>query len=89
MTMKDKSTIPTYTVQRLIDGNVSGSSTGAITDFRVDLLTADSLAITTNFGDMRLVNVFMSAASTLGTNEQVEQTRWRKQFRPINMTRVQ
>ena len=87
--LKDQSTIPTYTVQRLIDGAISGTSAGAITGFRVDLLRADSISITTNFEDMRLVNVIMSTASTLGTNEQVEQSRWRKQFRPMNMTRAQ
>jgi len=89
VTLKDYSTIPTFTVQRLINGAVSGTSTGAITGFRVDLLRADSISITTNFEDMRLVNVIMSTASTLGTNEQVEQCQWRKQFRPMNMTRDQ
>lgn len=89
VTLKDNSTIPTYTVQRLINGAVSGTSTGSITGFRVDLLRADSISITTNFQDTRLVNVIMSTASTLGTNEQVEQSRWRKQFRPMNMTRAQ
>jgi hypothetical protein len=87
--LKDKSVIPTYNVERLIDGNVSGRSVGAITGFRVDLLTADSLSINTNFQNVRLVNVLISVASTLGTNAQIEQSRWRKQFRPMNMTRDQ
>jgi hypothetical protein len=89
LTLKDKTKIPTYTVKRLIDGNMSGQSVGAITGFRVDLLTRDSLAVNANFKDVRFVNVLLRVASTLGTNAQVEETNWRKQFRPMNMTREQ
>jgi len=87
--LKDLTMQPTYTVERLIDGNLSGQSIGSVTGFRVDLLTRDSLAVSSNFKQVRLINVLLSAASTLGTNAQIEQSSWRKQFRPMNLTRAE
>lgn len=88
VTLKD-TTVSTFTVRRLIDGIVSGMSTGSITLLRIDLLRADSLNVGVNYANTRLINVILRASSTLGTNEQVEQSSWRKQFRPVNMTRAQ
>lgn len=85
--LKDKSYVPTYTVRRLINGVTSGISSGAITDFRIDLFTADSIVIGTNYASTRLVNVSMKSVSTIGTVQQAEQSHWNKSFRPVNMTR--
>jgi predicted ABC-type sugar transport system permease subunit len=80
-------TVPTYTVERRIDGAVSGTSMGTVTEFRVDLMAADSTVVTTNYQDTRLVGVFLKATSPLGVSKGIEQTRWQKVFRPVNLTR--
>jgi len=82
-------TVPAYTVERRIDGTVSGTSPPTITDFRIDLMTGDSVAVTSaNFPDTRIVAVWVTSVSPLGPNKTLEQTRWRKIFRPVNMTRT-
>jgi Tfp pilus assembly protein PilE len=80
-------TVPTYTVERRIDGTVSGTSMGTVTGFRIDLMTADSTAVTTNYDATSIVSVLLKATSPLGVSKGIEQTRWRKVFRPVNLTR--
>ncbi len=87
VTLKDKTTIPTYTVRRIIDGSISGTSTGAVTNFRIDLFTADSFIVAANYAATRFINVSVKSVSTLGTVAQVEQSAWNKSFRPVNLTR--
>lgn len=87
VTLKDKTTIPTYTVRRIIDGAISGTSTGSVTNFRIDLFTADSFIVAANYAATRFINVSVKSVSTLGTVAQVEQSGWNKSFRPVNLTR--
>ena len=85
VTLDDGSTIPTLTLERLIDGTVSGTSVGTITELTVDPMTRDSIAVTTNFRDTQIVAIELAAISPLGKGRQVEQTRWQKVFRPVNL----
>lgn len=80
--------VPTYTIERVIDGVVSGTSMGTVTEFRIDLMTADSTIVISNYGATRIVSVLMKATSPLGVSKGIEQTRWRKVFRPVNLVRL-
>jgi limonene-1,2-epoxide hydrolase len=80
-------TRPTYTIERRINGVVSGTSMDTITGFEVDLMTADSNAVVTNYADTRIVGVLLTAVSPVGVSKEIEQTRWRRVFRPVNMLR--
>lgn len=79
--------VPTYTIQRIIDGSVSGSSLPTVTGFTIDLMTADSAMVITNYADTRIVGVNLKAVSPVGVSKGIEQTRWVKVFRPMNLTR--
>ncbi len=82
-----RGTVPTYTVRRLIDGTMDGRSTGNITSFRVDLLTADSTTVGA-FSDTRLVRLDVTAISPIGVTQEIQESRWTKMFRPVNFLRT-
>ena len=85
--LANNAAIPTYTIERRIDGNISGTSMSTVTGFEIDLMTADSSVVISNYADTRIIGVLLSAVSPLGVNTEIEQTRWRKVFRPVNMQR--
>jgi Tfp pilus assembly protein PilE len=80
-------TLATYTVKRIINGYTSGQSVDSVTSFGIKLFNSSGIQITTNYADTRFVNVSVTAVSTLGVMSELEQSRWNKSFRPINLTR--
>jgi hypothetical protein len=85
-TLKD-TVATTYTVKRMIDGVTSGQSVDSVTSFGIELFNDSGLQITTNYPNTRVINVAVTSVSTLGINSKMEQSRWNKSFRPMNLTR--
>jgi hypothetical protein len=88
-TLADGTTVTTLLVERLVDGTVTGSSFDNVTTFDIDLREDDLEPFdpaTGDYDDIRYVDVDIAMVSPLGTDGIVEQTRWAKQFRPINLS---
>lgn len=86
-TLNDGTSIPTYQITRRLDGAFSGESMSTITGVRIDLMDADSVAVGGLFANTRLVSVDITAVSPIGVGDAIEQPRWRRIFRPVNLTR--
>ena len=82
------STYSTYSVKRIINGTTSGWSSGSITSFSIAMFGAAGNQITTNYADTRIITVSVSAVSTVGVGEKIEQSDWDRTFRPMNLTRT-
>ena len=89
---------PLIQVERKVDvgancsgGELAGMSTNMITHFEIHLLPDDSLTVTTitNLNgpdaDVKRVLVRLRAVSPFGPGDAVEETRWEKMFRPVNL----
>lgn len=85
--LNNDSTVTTYQITRLLDGAYSGQSMSSITGVRIDLMDADSAAVGATFSNTRLVSVDITTVSPLGVGDAIEQPRWRRIFRPVNLTR--
>jgi len=90
-TLPNGAVVPTSRVERLVGqpGTLSGASFDNVTTFTVDLARDDQAAVPPNSADYRAVrymNVDIAMVSPLGTEGTIEQTRWSKQFRPINLS---
>jgi len=73
-------------VERLVGGAVSGASFDNVTAFDVTLLKEDRTA--PGVGERHLVRyaeVSIAMVSPLGPDEILEQTYWRRQYRPVNL----
>ncbi len=101
-------TVPTYLIERYVNGTADGSSIDTITDFQFVLYTAAGTELTPAaiLGNPLLLNqvytveVSVRAVSPLGGGDgyrdtqdsalryEVDQTRWSRMFRPVNLARV-
>lgn len=79
--------VTTYTLRRLVDGNLAGSSTGYITSFDIDFFAPGGTPVAATVDSMRVVRLDVAAVSPLGRGNNIEQSRWTKVFRPVNLTR--
>jgi hypothetical protein len=91
-------TVPTYLVERYVGTTKTGESVDTITEIRFDLLDANEAA-TSVLEDVRAVRVVVQAVSPLGGGTghldpgdpdlayQLDQTRWSRTIRPVNLTR--
>ncbi len=92
-------TVPTYLVERFVNGTKDGESIDSITEITFDLFDANNTP-TSTLPDVRAVQVTIKAISPLGGGEgfidpndpairgQIDQTRWTRMIRPHNLTRV-
>jgi hypothetical protein len=79
--------VPAYTVERLVDGTVAGRSSGYITSFDIDFFAAGGTPVAATVDSMRVIRLDVTAVSPLGRGNNIEQSRWTKVFRPVNLTR--
>jgi hypothetical protein len=89
--LADGTVVPVSQVERLVDGTVTGSSFDNVTAFDIILREDDLDAFDPASGDyhlVRYVDVAISMVSPLGADGVIEQTRWVKQFRPVNLNPV-
>lgn len=89
-TLSNGTTVDTHLVERLVGspGTLSGASFSNVTAFNVALAKADLGAVPAGSADYRLVryvNVDLAMVSPLGPEATIEQTRWSKRFRPVNL----
>ncbi len=77
----------TYTLRRLVDGNLSGRSSGYITSFDLDFFAPGGTSVPPAADSMRVVRLDVTAISPLGRGNKIEESRWTKVFRPVNLTR--
>lgn len=92
-------TVPTYLIERLVNGNPAGQSTGTVTEVRFDLYNASG-ASTGTLADVRAIEVTLKAVSPLGGGKgivsnddpnlkyQIDETRWSRMIRPLNLARI-
>jgi hypothetical protein len=88
VTLSNGTVVPTIRVERLVDGAASGSSFTNLTAFDIVLREEDLDQFVVASGDyhlIRYVDVGVSMVSPLGADGVIEQTRWLKQFRPVNL----
>lgn len=81
-------TVPALEVRRLTDSNPAGMSSGYITSFRVDFFAQGGTSVVPTVDSMRVVQVDVTAVSPLGRGNTIEQSRWTRVFRPVNLTRT-
>ena len=73
-------------------GVLAGMNTNMITRFEIHFLTADSTAITELYGsdaDVQQLVVRLRAISPVGPSDAIEEVRWEKIFRPVNLWKRQ
>jgi hypothetical protein len=79
-------TVPTYTVERYVASQLTASSVGIVTrfelEFHFDPLVSPGW---TNAHETRFIDVHVSAVSPLGPGGMIEETHYRKRFRPVAM----
>ncbi|MCH7639521.1 MAG: hypothetical protein IH855_08680 [Bacteroidetes bacterium] len=101
-------TIPTYTIERFVNGIANGSSIDSITDVSITLYNSSGTEITPTditadpllLNQVYAVQISIRAVSPLGGGQgyrdqndaalryEVEETRWSRMFRPVNLARV-
>jgi hypothetical protein len=87
-TLADNSVVDVYQIERLVDGNLSGGSLANISSFSLTLLNENMNVVTPgNLHLTRFVDVDLSVLSPLGPEGLLEEARWVKQYRPINLDR--
>ncbi len=87
-TLTNGATVPTYLVERRVGGAASGESFDSVTGFTVGLLDSNLQPVpagSATYHPVRYVNVDVAMVSPLGTEGVIEQTRWAKRFRPVNL----
>jgi hypothetical protein len=81
-----RGTVNAYQVERYIDGNKAGMSSGSVTSFRIDLLDSEGSAVAST-KDTRQVRVRLSMASNLGDSSLLGETQWESLVRPYALAR--
>jgi hypothetical protein len=79
--------VKTYTLRRLVDGNLDGRSSGYITSFDLDFFAPGGTSVPATADSMRAIRLDVTAVSPLGRGNKIEQSTWTKVFRPVNLTR--
>jgi hypothetical protein len=77
----DDSILTYYDVKRFVDGELSGGSSGAVTNLRIRLLGEDGRAIDV-LRDIRQIEVGMQIVSNLGTGRIAEWIRFNRIIHP-------
>lgn len=80
------SLVPYYQIKRFVDGQLAGSSTGAVTSFRVRLRDADGGDILT-VADTRQIEVSLRIVSAVGSGRLVQWVRWNEVIHPQALSR--
>lgn len=97
--------VPTYQIERFVNGTKNGESADVYTQVRFDLFDSSGAvevnpSPSSNLKNVRAVRVSLRAVSPLGGGEgytsdedpalryQVDQTRWSRMIRPLNLARV-
>ena len=79
-------TYPTFTVERYVNGMLSGSNTGAITSLSIELST-ESGAPVMAAAETRQIRVEMMMISSLGMDGEIKQARWSETFHPMHLAK--
>lgn len=79
-------TYQTFTVKRYVNGTLSGSNTGAITSFSIELFTETGAPVMAA-AETRQVHVEMTMISGLGSNGEIDQARWSETFHPMHLAK--
>lgn len=82
----DTTYVPAYAVSRYVNGNLRGSSAGAVTWLDIQLLNADGNPAGV-LPDTRQIEVNVRIVSSLGSNDLVETNNWETVIRPAALAR--
>ena len=85
--------VDTYRVTRTVDGAATATSFDSVTDFSITLRDEDLLVITDDTNPAQLartrrIDVSATAVSQFGVGETIEETRWFRNIRPANLSRL-
>ena len=79
-------TYPTFTVKRYVNGILSGSNTGSITSLLIELSTETGTPVMAA-AETRQIRVALTMISSLGSDGEIDQTRWDETFHPMHLAK--
>lgn len=83
----DRGTVDVYRLRRWINGQLTGESSGVVTDFGIGLLTSDGTPAAA-FSDTRQILIRLSMVSSIGESSLLRETEWRSIVRPTALARL-
>jgi hypothetical protein len=83
---KSDQTRPSIIVERFVNGQLTGSNTGAITSFSLELQTGEGLPVMAG-AETRQIVVEMTLIGALGSHGEIEESRWHATFHPMHMAK--
>jgi hypothetical protein len=81
----DKS-FPSVIVERYVGGKLAGMNTGSITDFSLELKTAEGLPVMAA-AETRQIEVNLKMIGALGSSGEIEESRWSATFHPMHIAK--
>lgn len=80
------STVSTIELKRFVDGLLSGSSSGAITSFSLELFNDQDQPVMAS-AETRRIDVELQGISSAGSNGEIKALRWTETFYPMHMSK--